>query len=570
MRLRTLAALLVLAAAAVPSVGVARGATPAGLALASGLLPSNDRGHHEVPPLSGNTGAIGGGTLAGDPAAATATATPIPPPTPDEPEEAPLIAAEPVASTEDASVEVGTPEAPSDDSADGTESELVDAERLTAPEPSEAALWALAAQTMVHARPSFRSPRLGYLAAGARVDRGERAVSFERCPAGWYAVEPRGFVCVGRNATLDGAHPLVSLLGAGPNLREPFPYAYGRSRAPAPHLFLRLPTAEEERNVVEAVLLAGRPKRAALWDGQNFEAPPPWLSTLPGPLHKGRALPTSAFALVRFFEVAGRRYALTRDRELISADRLEPVRPSPFHGVELADPAVSGDQRPTLPLVFVRSRHATLHARGANGAVNGAVTPGRALAYREAVSVRPKPVLVGGVSYLETREGQLLRDEALVHLAAPSSFPAFAKAGQSWVEISILKQALIAWEGRRPVYATLVSTGADGLADPQKTHATVRGVFRLHTKHITVTMDSDAPEDAFDLRDVPWVQYFEGGYALHAAHWHDDFGVPRSHGCVNLAPSDARWLFGWSEPRVPRGWHGAVDGRRATIVWVHP
>src|SRR5690606_10047811 len=61
---------------------------------------------------------------------------------------------------------------------------------------------------------------------------------------------------------------------------------------------------------------------------------------------------------------------------------------------------------------------------------------------------------------------------------------------------------------------------------------------------------------AFELRDVPWIQYFSAGFALHGAYWHDVFGVPRSHGCVNLAPIDARIVFNWTDPPVPDGWHG--------------
>ncbi len=72
-------------------------------------------------------------------------------------------------------------------------------------------------------------------------------------------------------------------------------------------------------------------------------------------------------------------------------------------------------------------------------------------------------------------------------------------------------------------------------------------------------MDNDEVGDEFDLRDVPYVQYFKDGYALHAAYWHDGFGTAHSHGCVNLAPLDARFLFAWTEPPVPMAWHGAMS-----------
>ena len=54
--------------------------------------------------------------------------------------------------------------------------------------------------------------------------------------------------------------------------------------------------------------------------------------------------------------------------------------------------------------------------------------------------------------------------------------------------------------------------------------------------------------------------YFEAGYALHAAPWHDEYGKPRSHGCINLSPIDARRVFMWTDPPVPSGWHGINIG----------
>jgi hypothetical protein len=53
---------------------------------------------------------------------------------------------------------------------------------------------------------------------------------------------------------------------------------------------------------------------------------------------------------------------------------------------------------------------------------------------------------------------------------------------------------------------------------------------------------------AYFLQDVPWTMYFQGSYGLHAAYWHDAFGEPRSRGCINLSPRDARWLFEWASP----------------------
>ncbi|HEY4158249.1 MAG TPA: L,D-transpeptidase, partial [Polyangiaceae bacterium] len=183
------------------------------------------------------------------------------------------------------------------------------------------------------------------------------------------------------------------------------------------------------------------------------------------------------------------------------------------------------------------------------------------------------------------------------------------------------EQVLVLYEGKRAVYATLVSTGRDKLGDPKETLSTIRGTFRLQSKHISAMMDSDEnssvsggsrahgsklsasaaettarlkeleaagkPVNAddkrrqanidkgrdpeygitmrrgsadFELRDVPWIEYFASGYALHGAYWHDVFGIPRSHGCINLAPIDARYVFMWTDPPVPKGWQGINVG----------
>jgi lipoprotein-anchoring transpeptidase ErfK/SrfK len=64
------------------------------------------------------------------------------------------------------------------------------------------------------------------------------------------------------------------------------------------------------------------------------------------------------------------------------------------------------------------------------------------------------------------------------------------------------------------------------------------------------------------------VQYFHKGYALHGTYWHDEYGKVRSHGCVNLAPTDAAWIFEWTDPPVPPDWHAVLNKDRGTVVHV--
>jgi lipoprotein-anchoring transpeptidase ErfK/SrfK len=114
------------------------------------------------------------------------------------------------------------------------------------------------------------------------------------------------------------------------------------------------------------------------------------------------------------------------------------------------------------------------------------------------------------------------------------------------VGVNLRTQTVVAYEGDTPVYAALAATGM--AATP-----TVRGVFRTWWRLVSRKMSGGAPATGgyYYLEEVPWTLYFYSGYALHAAYWHDAFGRPRSHGCVNLSPYDAWWIFKWSEAGGP-------------------
>ncbi len=75
--------------------------------------------------------------------------------------------------------------------------------------------------------------------------------------------------------------------------------------------------------------------------------------------------------------------------------------------------------------------------------------------------------------------------------------------------------------------------------------------------------------DAYFLEKVPWSMYFDKDVALHGAYWHDKFGTRRSHGCVNLSPADAHWLFDWTAPTSRSNWTLSTLESPGTWVWVH-
>lgn len=445
-----------------------------------------------------------------------------------------------------------------------------------APEPEyvEPTLTSVARETPIFARPSFKSAKLGYLRVGAVVSRSKRAMGEEGCKRGWFRIQPEGYVCVENTAILDtdGPSPFAELSAVRPDRMAPLPYRYGRSRFPTPPFYTKLPSKLEQERTEQDMVGHLRARTAEAWQKLPSSPTPEVLAAgqrLPLPwgfpadqqkLTSGRAMPDSGFALLGVYEHQGRRFALDTDFQLLPLDRLKPVEISRFHGVTLGADV-------TLPIAFVRSQTANLYS--GNPKTIG-LSIARRLDYREAVPLTGREIVVSGVHYLETATHDYIRDERLVRIERFKNKPGWATPGRKWIHVSILQQSLVMYEGETPIYATLVSTGVDGLGDPTETHSTVRGQFLIHTKHVSVTMDSDAEGDEFDLRDVPYVQYFQDGFALHAAFWHDSFGQPYSHGCVNLSPLDARALFHMTDPPVPQTWHGAMSLRGGTLVHITP
>lgn len=437
-------------------------------------------------------------------------------------------------------------------------------------------LVALYKEVWVYAQPSFRSRKIGYLRAGSVVSRDAKPAGFGGCEHGFYRVAPQGYVCVGAAASIHPEGAIATLAKRRPDRKQGLPYPYVMSKFPTPPLYLKLPSAHEQRSV-EGDLQ----KHLGLAEKKKVDAKPAALeaSEIPaelaegkvvpsltpnhhgaGALYAGRAFPKSGFALLATYEHEGRTFGLNTDMQLLPLDRTRVITPSSFHGIELGDLG--------LPVAFVRSKGARYYQRDPK---TSAMKDDGPIAYREPVALTGKSERIDRTTYLEARDGRyIIQSDSLVRLDSPKELPQFAAEGKKWIDVSILKQSLVAWEGGKPVYATLVSTGADGLGDPKETHSTVRGAFLIHTKHVSVTMDNDQEDDRFDLRDVPYVQYFHEGYALHAAYWHDDFGRPKSHGCVNLHPTDAAWLFGWTTPDVPEGFHGAMTLKSGTVVYIHP
>lgn len=123
----------------------------------------------------------------------------------------------------------------------------------------------------------------------------------------------------------------------------------------------------------------------------------------------------------------------------------------------------------------------------------------------------------------------------------------YTSNGEKWIEIDLSDQRLYMKEGETTVGSFLVSTG--------KYAPTPTGNYRIWIKlrYTRMVGGSKALGTYYNLPNVPYTMYFYQGYGIHGAYWHNDFGRPRSHGCVNMRPEEAAIVFNWANPQLPSG-----------------
>lgn len=134
------------------------------------------------------------------------------------------------------------------------------------------------------------------------------------------------------------------------------------------------------------------------------------------------------------------------------------------------------------------------------------------------------------------------------------------------MRVSLTKQQIDCYEDGELVFSTLCSSGAGGFGTPKGDHAVV---YKQPSRHMYTdpedpVMGGDAIGDVdfFDLPGVPFNTFFTTlGHAIHGTWWHGDYGRPRSHGCLNVTPEDARWLYRWVEPVAGYGEAAAGSSR---------
>jgi hypothetical protein len=157
---------------------------------------------------------------------------------------------------------------------------------------------------------------------------------------------------------------------------------------------------------------------------------------------------------------------------------------------------------------------------------------------------------VNGKTFLQVEGGWIEKQKGVV-LISPEPRPEGVKDGDHWVSVSLTDQTVVAYQGDRPVFATLTSSGRAG---SKGAFWTVTGSFRITRKYRNKTMEGSPFGEPYIVHDVPWPQYVFEGYAFHGAFWHDRFGNIKSHGCMNLSAADSKWLADFIYPQLPAGW----------------
>lgn len=140
--------------------------------------------------------------------------------------------------------------------------------------------------------------------------------------------------------------------------------------------------------------------------------------------------------------------------------------------------------------------------------------------------------------------------EAMRPMAAEELSPISPDVTDKQVVVNVIRQTLSCFEGKDEVYFCRVSTGAkyDAQGNVVDKWSTPLGDHPISRKLVSLHMSG---ETTGDWPAVAWTQIFApGGVAIHSTYWHNEFGVPRSHGCVNLAPEDAKWVWRWTTPTV--------------------
>lgn len=425
----------------------------------------------------------------------------------------------------------------------------------------------------VHAEPSQDATLVGWLRIGASVRLSSESRRGGGCAGVWHRIHPTGWVCDDDGLEVrdtpiaveapthegwkDDQVTQAAARGAlvlPPPARDailPYDYFYVKeSTVPEYH---RLPSRNEQRAATAKAeryreLLGIDERRAARYLAGESDDGPAGTAVVHRYLDRGFYVASNGIEVRAF-----RHFVRTTQGRYIKRAQLEPRHGHDFRGVELG-----GERQLPVAWTVRAARPMILSEDGGeirwtdDEATEPIERQTLLTAWRERRNI-------GGRVYhvLETEGGTRYLRSWFAAVAEAIDRPDGVADDEPWVHVDLSEQTLVLYRGDAPLFATLVSTGVEG-------HETPTGVFEIRRKHITDTMSNlgpDAGDDRYSIEDVPWTQYFDGAIALHTAFWHTGFGLPRSHGCVNMTPHDAHYVFGRTWPPLPDGWHGLSTDR---------
>jgi hypothetical protein len=231
-------------------------------------------------------------------------------------------------------------------------------------------------------------------------------------------------------------------------------------------------------------------------------------------------------------EVNGHLYFLLRSGEWLTGGNLSRIGAvSPFQGVHIYAPL-------ERPFGWVLT---PVETKRSPGYENMEDLTGHWLSRYEMIQVYSQEVVGDTTWYLIGPDEWV--DQRMTGLVHPGGTPPEGVTTGRWIEINLFEQTVSVYENSKLIFATLTSTGVSGFW-------TRPGLFQVYVKlEATPMRGAFEPDrsDFYNLQDVPWTMYFDDSRALHGAYWHNGFGYQLSHGCVNLSPGDAHWLFDWAQ-----------------------
>lgn len=442
----------------------------------------------------------------------------------------------------------------------------------------------------VLARPYYGASMIGTVQVGAKLPvRGETTAKFSTrfCKGKrWLAIVPTGWMCADHGKAVDAPADATPVYQIVPGERVPFRYIMVSAKDPLPmwatlndlkdgvepeRMLERGDSVAVEKQVkhegqsywqsVEGKLLpvqgTYQMSATSTWHGivLDEKTPLPFGWALGDPLSAWAEPPTSAKAppvtklkrrtrldILDEATVQGKRFLKVR----VSAVQTSafPVGTAPLLGPDGTPlPATgttpAGAAPAPLPSATPTGSVVATPPAAAHPAVPGASVAGAA--------PNAAPGAPGALAAVAAPEPVYWVNAAWVNEVRLQPRPVGINPVSRWFDADLGEQVLVLYDGEKPIYATLVSSG--------KNNATPLGNYPVWARVTSITMKSQPYDDKpYFVNMVPWSTFFQAHNAIHGAYWHDRFGGVKSHGCINVSPLDARYVFEVLEPRVPNGW----------------